>query len=102
MTKQQAIKASIRHWVKMIKWVREQDPLATKDYAVMHTAIHDDWFCCPLCKWAKDMCVMNCPIVKKCNDPGSTWHKFATCHTWDDWLHVAYRMHYELVQLLNV
>lgn len=92
MTKQQAIKKSIAHWVRMIEWVKKQpkDELVSMDKMLVSIKEYWDEEHCYLCKLYVRSC-NRCPLAKtygSCDAyfTDSVWQKVNTSATWGEWL----------------
>ena len=88
MTKQQAIRKSIAHWKRMVRWAKKQDPLSITEPTLMAHQLGEIWFCrdCPLCR--KYQSCTDCPL-KSCGR-GSAWGKVRRgSRTWGTWVQAA-------------
>lgn len=111
MTKEMAIKKSIEHWERMIKWAEKQTVSFLSDK--MYRSLGEDWYSdgCPLCKkyykedgnTYKESCGY-CPLYlhvgKACNEKNHVWAKFTLLLTKDKWINNAKKMLELLEELL--
>ena len=113
----QAIKDSIKHWERMIKWVKTQEVDSVSEKAMDVALNGEDWYgpSCPLCDLMSEnnwLCY-SCPlfiIVGRCsecedgyddNPPINSWSKVNDSATWTGWLIGAKSMLKELKSLLK-
>jgi len=103
MTKKQAIKKTVEHWARMIKWVEGlKNKRAKADGRVMQETIKEDWYAdnCALCKLynqTPDYCD-KCPLKLKYKACGA-WGGVNNAVTWKGWLQHAKRMLKQLKSL---
>jgi len=104
-----AILASIEHWKRMRKWVREEikDGESEVSEYIMTKVLGEGWFdeSCPLCTMF-DCCYIPikypCPIAtyyESCNERNSAWDKVYDQTIWEEWLIASDEMMYVLVNL---
>lgn len=107
MTKSEAIKDSIAHWKRMIKWVKTQNPKTITSPTLMNYRIKQDWIdlYCSLCKKYYndiDEC-LKCPLAikyKPCSEKYSSWRMVEMSINWEEWLINAKIMVKQLKSLL--
>jgi len=107
MTKLQAIKKSIKHWEKMIKWAKEKTSYSPY-YLTMKDSIGESWFegDCPLCKkYMNDSTreCFGCPLGKKygvCGTKSNKWLAVYNSSTWGIWVLNANKLLRQLRSLL--
>ena len=108
MTEKQAIRKSINHWKRMIKWVEKQDVTfkkLTPRMLDMSIKINESW-CgddCALCELYQPFCE-ECPLASEygfCSSPDdrNAWKKTALAVTWRGWLYHAKRLLKQLESL---
>ena len=91
------LEASIKHWTKMIRWVKRQDPNEVVNYEKMLQHIHEEWSgtYCSLCHYYVSSCY-DCILVThtgmSCSSVGSLWCKVDCARTWGGWLKCAKSM----------
>jgi hypothetical protein len=96
MNDKQAIKESISHWKRMIKWVSKlEDKGVLPDENDMELHLGESWFadCCPLC--SQHNSCFGCPLYeagKGCEERASPWRRVGTSTTWSKWLINARKM----------
>ncbi len=109
MTEQQAVKASIEHWKRMIAWVKKQPGKEACRGVEMEMAIGENWWGrhCPLCiKYHNgDNCGI-CPLYKKyghCGKIGikNAWFLVEMSLSWSIWLKNAKKMLRQLKSLVK-
>lgn len=107
MTKQKAIKDSIAHWERMIKWAEKQDfdDISIMDYALGETTGIAD---CPLCSKYKTDYINSCyicPLYKKfgvCSENSKTnFYVSAISLDRKDWIIKAKKFLKQLESLLE-
>lgn len=90
MTEKGAIRKSIKHWERMIKWAKKQDKYARPLYSYMELEINESWYNgdCALCRFYKDYCY-NCILSTEyvdCYDDDSIWRLISDSNTWKEWI----------------
>jgi hypothetical protein len=112
MTKRQAIKESIAHWKRMIKWAKTQPVRSKKYIAEMSRYINESpsiWDCSLCTKYISRtcstyICSNSCPLIKNyrlsCFHDDSLYHKVADTKTWGAWVKRAEKMLRALKDLL--
>lgn len=93
MTKLQALKKSIAHWKRMIKWASRQEPTGGACAFKISEAIKEDWgdkYCalCAMFHTGIGQCI-DCPVTPACNSLCSTWRTVAESNTWGEWVTAA-------------
>ena len=93
MTKKQAIEKSIKHWERMIEWVKKQPSTNRVNYGKMEKDIKEWWNSkdCSLCKkyYESSYDCEECPLTikyKKCTSFDSIYKKIDNSNTWAEWL----------------
>lgn len=98
-----SIKKSIKHWERMIRWAKKQDPQKEAYYTEMARHLKEDWYSgsCALCTsylktnvYSESHC-FSCPIyvIGECcegeNDcetkECSVWRGVQNSENWDEW-----------------
>lgn len=114
MTKNQAIKKSIKHWESMIKWVKTQNKNDYPFSYIMYENISENWYGsnCPLCKiyyrsYVHDRLYVlcnKCPLAikyGKCNSSlGNKWMDVQRSSSWREWIINANKLLRQLKSLL--
>ena len=105
ITKEQAIKDSIKHWERMIAWAKKQPKLYMAHPDDMKKAIGENWGkdYCTLCTRYYKACCYFCPLAKKhgsCIDNGNHFVKVSFSYRWGDWVKNAKIMLKQLRSLL--
>ena len=96
------VRESLKHWFRMRRWVRKQDPIFFKNYSVMEDKIGESWHSeyCELCniyfndlkyseKYSEEESCTMCPLYKIgkcCWLIDSHWYNVAIAQTWGEWL----------------
>lgn len=98
---QKAIKESIQHWKRMLKWAKKQPPRQNADDGNMYKAIRESWFddSCSLCQEHVLRC-KECELGD-CEDSNGVWRKVDTSYTWLTWCKNAELMIKRLEGLLK-
>jgi len=91
----EAVNESIKHWNRMIAWVRTQPEGDLVYDRAMRGAIGESWYGsdCPLCA-LYGRCV-DCPLAmadRPCNARGSAWRTVEDSTIWREWIAAALRM----------
>ena len=108
--RRQAIKESIKHHLRMARWVRTQPPDDPPNCIDMRTAIKESWGAgdCNLCKLYnliyRDKCI-KCPLYKRygqCNRKSvkNAYYKLHKSFTWKEWLKHNLELRRQLRSLL--
>jgi hypothetical protein len=104
MTTKQAIKNSIDHWKRMIRWAEKENE---DDYTIpysMYYEIKEEWYSkhCPLCSKFLDKVNLKCPLVNRCCKGGCHpyWYGVNSAVTWVEWLIYAKKLLAVLEKLL--
>jgi len=92
MTEKQAIKKTIAHWERMIKWAKKQNHYNFVNKNEMMNEIGECWDSryCDLCiKYNKNRCA-KCPLKRKYGGcimrTDNLWFSVATSRIWDEWI----------------
>jgi len=120
-----AVKESLKHYDRMIAWVKTQNPADKINRLLMYDAIGEDWFdeSCPICaEYAiKDnarsyLVCADCPLAMKFDYCGSLhmpnksisktwginrWIFMNKAKNWDEWLTHALAMYLQIHSLLE-
>ncbi len=103
MTPKQAIKDSISHWKRMIKWAEKQDEKDTAIMSVMEKEIKEDW-CGDSCSLCNEFGCIACPLHIKygaCSGKSKNlWNKVNDSYDWKEWTKNAKRFLKQLESLL--
>jgi hypothetical protein len=102
-SKKVILKESVKHYSKMIKWVKKQDQNLSLDSKKMYKEIKKDWSntYCPCCQNYNIAthflyrCRLDCPMIinrKRCISLGHPWNKMFYSVTWGEWLIHANKM----------
>jgi len=91
----EAVNESIKHWNRMIAWVRTQPEGNPARDNVMYDAIGEAWYGknCPLCNQHEEC--STCPLAladRPCSYEGSVWSNVDYSSTWGDWIDAALHM----------
>lgn len=103
MTKAQAIKDSIAHWERMIKWAEQRMVNFSSD--MMFQSLGEDWYAdhCSLCRgyYKEDgntyeescgYCPLYKHVGKACNEASHVWVKFTLLLPKRKWINNAKKM----------
>lgn len=97
--KRKAIRLSIDHWLRMIKWVETQGKYDLADKEKMRLAIGEEWSgdFCQLCRtYTIRTTCDECPLYKRyggCSSSNkSAWWRACRASTWEKWLDAAQLM----------
>ena len=89
--KLEALDESIRHWKRMIKWIRNRPSLARARKEIMKKYLGENWsgVYCSLCDLYSDTpnC-RKCPLSKYdlcCREENSIYSKIKDAFNWNDW-----------------
>ena len=104
------LKQSLRHYWRMRKWARHQNPYDMPNRDIMDQAIEETWdgCYCVLCKTYSnrlDHSCRPCPLLVNgfgCNDSGennSIWLSMGYCNTWAEWIIAATNMAIVIMKL---
>ncbi len=106
-----AVKESIEHWKRMIKWVRKQKLDNDPNKITMKESIGEIWRSndCALCEivprnYRDELNCEKCPLSKAgygCDDENSPWEKVNMGSDWREWLDAAFGMIKALKSLLK-
>lgn len=93
---QSAVNKSIKHWERMIEWVKTQKLSDKPDPEIMEDIFGESWFgdYCPLCQLNNGPCEI-CILHQKgygCEEKTSVWRKLDFALTWRTWLKHADEM----------
>ena len=109
MTEKKAIKKSIKHWKRMIKWVKRKYKMTDEpNINMMLMELGESWLgdFCPLCEtFNVGVHCKNCPLAKKYGDCGNSMSKnnyknVYKAKTWGEWLKESEIMLEQLRSLL--
>ena len=100
------LKGSLRHYWRMRKWARTQDPEHFVDIDLMDEKLEECWCSeyCSLCvnyrsgKWSGQIYIRrceDCPLQLagfKCEEDDAPWHIMASSMKWKEWIVNATKM----------
>lgn len=97
MTKRKAIRKSIRHWRRMVRWAKKQDPDSRKWSVVMMEEIGEFWsdHHCALCQEYEESDCRGCPlseIGECCHKYNSAYDVVACADTWGGFVNAGKNM----------
>ena len=104
------VKATLKHWDKMIKWASEQKPRKWTNEIDMGNAIAEGWHGshCPLCEGyeTKNSTCVGCPLDSsfgKCgtNYGSNLWIEVAPSRTWGTFVKNAKLFRKQIASLLK-
>jgi len=92
MTLKMALYSSIKHWRRMIKWAKTQNPDTEPNHRDLWLGLQTVWNHggCDVCKYffmhLEEKCVLNpdcCTKIRICHE---AWNKLNFSKTWKEWI----------------